>query len=423
MALLNRDQGVRDDEVSAEASGAVPDAEQRRTGIAGLVQAVMALRPVRVFLHYSNDNGPLIASGMTYQAIFALFAGIWFLFSVAGFVIKGDTNLQNQLFSTLNQFIPNLIAYDPDGSGPGTSVSGAIEASTLLNTAALSWSGAISLVGVLLTAVGFLATLRTAIRIMFDLPNPTTNFLLLKLKDLGLTLAFGAVVLLTAVLSLVSNTALDAVLALLGLGNASLLQQLATSAVTFVVLAAIDTGILMGAFRILSGVAIPFRRLLVGALIGGVGLTVLQTLGTALLGGASSNPVIGTFATLVGVLLYFNFVCQVILIAASWVDVGMEDAGIDPRSLSPEQQEQQHAEQLEGARRLVAQANQEALQQRIDASSGLARWRLERELHREVRAEQQRREAVPTVSDFERAQEATGDPDPDARQVEGTTGR
>jgi membrane protein len=410
MALVRRDQGVRDDEVSTEASGAQPDPVEQKSGIAGLIQTVMALRPVRVFLHYSNDNGPLIASGMTYQAIFALFAGLWFAISIAGFVIKGDTVLQDHLFMTLNQFIPNLIKYSgaPDG---------AIDVLSLLNSTALSWSGAISLVGVLFTAVGFLATLRTAIRIMFDLPNPTTSFVILKLKDLGLTIAFGAVVLLTAVISVVSNTALDAVLSLLGLGDASALQQVGTTAVTFVVLAIIDTGILMAAFRILSGIPIPFRRLLVGSLIGGIGLTVLQTLGTSLLH-ASSNPIVGAFATLVGVLLYFNFVCQVILIAASWVDVGMADAGIDPRSLSPEQREQEQAEQLEQARRLVADANREALEDRIRDAHGLRRWRLVRELQREVKAEARRRQEVPTASEYRAAQQETGEDSPDAREVQ-----
>jgi membrane protein len=226
------------------------------------------------------------------------------------------------------------------------------------------------------------------------------------------------VVLLTAVISLISNTLLDTVLSLLGLHDATALQHVATTAVTFVVLAAIDTGILMGAFRILSGIAIPFRRLLVGSLIGGIGLIALQTLGTALLGGARSNPVIGTFATLVGVLLYFNFVCQVILLAASWVDVGMEDAGIDPHSLSPERTELDRARQIEEARRLVADADREALEQRVQEASGLVRWRRARELEREVKAEARRRGDVPTVTEYEAAQEKTDDVDPDARQVE-----
>jgi membrane protein len=410
MALLSRDQGVRDDEVVVNASGAKPDPEQPKTGIAGLIDKVLAFRPVRVFFHYTGDNGPLIASGMTYQAIFALFAGLWFAFSLAGFIVKGDPALQDTVFSAINRLIPRLIEYGNNA--------GAIPAKTLLNTSALSWSGAVALVGVLFTAVGFLGTLRTAIRIMFDLPNPVANPIVLKLKDLGLTLAFGAVVLLTAAISVVSNVALDFIFGLLGLGHATVLQQLATTAVAFVVLVLIDTGILMGAFRILSGIAIPFRRLLVGAVIGGVGLALLQTVGTSLLGGASRNPIVGAFATLVGVLLYFNFVCQVILIAASWVDVGMEEAGIDPRALSPDVHEQEQAEQLEDARRLVAEANQEALQERIRASSGLRRWRLVRELDREVRAEAKRRQEVPTVSEFKEAQEKTDDPDPDAEQVE-----
>jgi membrane protein len=410
MAVLRRDQGVADDDLPAPASGAKPDPEEPKTGIAALIATVMAWRPVRVFLHYNEDNGPLIAAGMTYQAIFALFAGLWFAFSVAGFVITGDPVLQEQVFSTINKFVPNLIAYGGQ--------SGAIPASKLLNTSALSWSSVISLAGVLFTAVGFLGTLRTAIRIMFDLANPSTNPVVLKLKDLGLTVAFGLVVLLTAAISFVSNTALDWVLGLLGLAHANLLQQLATSAVTFLVLLLIDSGLLMGAFRILSGIRIPFRRLLVGALLGGLGLAILQTLGTALLGGATSNPVIGVFATLVGVLLYFNFVCQVILISASWVAVGMTDAGIAPHSLSPEEQEQQRAVQIEDARRLVAKANREALEERIRAASGLQRWRLARELQREVRAEARRRKEVPTVSEFTEAQRVTGDPCPDADQVD-----
>jgi membrane protein len=409
-ALSGGEQGVRDDEVVVTASGAKSDPKERKTGIPALIDRVLAFRPVRVFFHYVGDNGPLIASGMTYQAVFALFAGLWFAFSVAGFVVRGDPALQDSVFSAINKLIPRLIEYGNNA--------GAIPAKTLLNSNALSWSGAISLVGVLFTAVGFLGTLRTAIRIMFDLPNPTANPVILKLKDLGLTLAFGAVVLLTAVISVISNTALDLVFGLLGLGHATVLQQLATSAVAFVVLVLIDGAILMGAFRVLSGIAIPFRRLLVGAVIGGVGLAILQTVGTSLLGGASSNPIIGAFATIVGVLLYFNFVCQVILLSASWVDVGMEDRGLDPRSLSPDVREQEHAEQLEDARRLVATANQEALQERIRASSGLRRWRLVRELDREVRAEAQRREEVPTVAEFKEAQERTDDPDPDAQEVE-----
>jgi membrane protein len=408
-------QGVRDADVPVQASGAKPDPEQRQQGIPGLVQRVLAWKPVRVLLHYNQDNGPLIASGMTYQAIFALFAGLWLTFSIAGFVVRGNPVLQYSLFHALDNLIPHLIAYR-DGSG--TKHPGAIASTTLLDAAGLSWSSAISLVGLLFTAVGFVGTLRTAIRIMFGLPGPTTNPVLLIAKNLGYTVAFGAVVLLTAIISLVSNTLLNAIASLLGLGATSWLEQAATTTVSAVLLLVIDTLLLAAAYRLLSGIPIPRKRLLVGAVLGGVALAFLQTLGTSLLGGASSNPLIGAFATLIGVLLYFNLVCQVILVAASWIAVGMEDAGIDARRLNPDQRGLDEARRLEDARRMVADANQRELEERAAAAHGLARLRLERQLEVERRAEAARREAVPTASEFTTVQDRTDDGTPDAAEVE-----
>lgn len=417
MSTDRRDQGVRDSVLASEASGARPDPPKPVTGIAALVQRVTALRPVRVFLHYSSDNGPLIASGMTYQALFALAAALWFAFSVFGFVLNGNDELQLQVFRAINRFLPNLIGYaDPDGNGPQQGVDGAIQGSDLISPDGLTVSSIVSLVGVLFTAVGFLGTLRTAIRIMFALPAEQGNFAILKLKDLGYTVAFGALVLLTAAISVLSNTALDFVLNLLGLGDASALQTVAASLVAVVVLAGIQAVMLAAVFRILSGVSIPTRRLWVGALIGGVVLALLQTVGSQLLTFGTDNPAIKGFATLIGVLIFFNFVCQIILVSASWVAVGMADAGIDPRDLSPAQRAQERAREIEDARRLVAKANREVLQNRVREARGLRRWRLSRELQREVRAEAQRRDRVPTLSEFEDAQTGAV-PLPDARQV------
>ena len=412
MAESRDDQGVRDEGVTSPASGARPDPQQQATGIAGLIQRVLALKPVRVFLHFANDNGPLLASGMTYQAFFALAGALFFAFSVFGFVLAGNATLQDQVFAAVNRFLPNLI---------GTGGDSVFDAGALTAPAGFSISGAVSLLIVLYTAIGFLATLRTAIRIMFGLPNEQGNFFLLKLRDLGLAFAFGAVVLLTAAITLLSNAALDFTLNLLGLGDASPVQAVLAPAIALVLLAAIETAMLAGAFRILSGIPVPRRRLWAGAAIGGVALALLQTFASSLLSRGSSNPLIGGFAVLIGLLVFFSIVCQVILISAAWIAVGMLDAGIDARSLSPEQKEQEDAARLEEARRLVADANRNALEQRVRDARGLNRWRLSRALQKEARAEAQRRQEVPTRSEYQNAQAATGDDDPDARQVDRVT--
>jgi membrane protein len=411
------DQGVRDEGAPARASGAQADAEARPTGIAGLIDRVFRLRPVRVFLHYAGDNGPLIASGMTYQAFFALAGALWLTFALLGFALQGNEFLQVRVFSAINQFLPGLIGY----RAGGVTFKGAIESTTLLQSTSLSWSSAISLLIVLWTAVGFLATLRTAIRIMFGLPNEQGVFILLKLRDLGYAVAFGAVVLLTAAITIVSNAALDFVLGLFGLGQAGPVQQVLTAAVALVLLAGIEAAMLAAAFRILSGIPVPRRRLWAGALLGGVSLAVLQTLASTLLHFGTNNPVIKGFAVIIGLLVFFNIVCQLILLAAAWVAVGMLDAGIDASSLSPEQRERSEAQRLEDARRLVARADRQALEERVRAARGLRRWRLSRQLEREVRQEARRRTDVPTTTEYESAQRRTGDASPDEQQVERAT--
>jgi membrane protein len=402
-------QGVRDAEVVAEASGAKPDAPPAATGIVGLVQRVLALKPARVFLHFNEENGPLLAAGMAYQAIFALFAGLWLGFSIAGFVIKGDPALRAALFDSLNRTIPGLL------STGGTS--GAIDANKLLDSTALGASSIVSVIGLLLTAVGFLGTLRTAVRIMFAVPPPTANPWLLKLKDLGLTIGFGAVVLVTAVISLVSTALLDLVLNLLGIPKDTWLAAVAPGVVGALLILVIDTLLLVAAFRVLSALRVPRGRLWTGAAIGGVGLAALQTLGTSLLGGARSNPLLAGFAVLVGLLIYFNLVATVILLAASWISVGLRDAGVDARDLSTEERAVGKATELEDARRLVADANRHELEDRVRAARGIRRRRLERELQQEIAAEERRREAVPTVTEFREDQRTTNDPEPGADEV------
>jgi membrane protein len=390
--VTGANQGVRDAEVVAEASGAKPDPEPPAKGIAAIVQRVLALKPVRVVLHFNEDNGPLLASGMAYQAIFALFAGLWLGFSIAGFVVKGNAALRIALFDSLNRTVPGLV-----GTG-GTR--GAIDADRLLDATALGASSILSVIGLVLTAVGFLGTLRTAVRIMLAVPQPTTNPVLLKLKDLGLTVGFGAVVLVTAVISLVSTALLDLVLGLLGIAKDDWIAAVAPGVVGALLILVIDTALIAAAFRILSALRVPPRRLWAGAVLGGVGLAALQTLGTSLLGGARSNPLLAGFAVLVGLLIYFDLVATVILLAASWIAVGLQDAGIDARDLSTEDRSVGRATELEDARRLVADANRHELEERVRAARGIHRRRLERELRMEIEAEARRRAAVPTISEF-----------------------
>jgi membrane protein len=78
-------------------------------------------------------------------------------------------------------------------------------------------------------------------------------------------------------------------------------------------------------FLVLSGVRPAARSLWTGALLGGVGLLVLQELSSLFVGGATNNPLLASFASLLALLIWLNLSAQVILIACAYIVTGEEE--------------------------------------------------------------------------------------------------
>jgi membrane protein len=346
------------------------------TGIPALIQRIMKLKPVRVFQHFSQLGGPLLAAGMSYQALFAIFAGLWVGFSIAGFVLKSNVELQQAVITFVGDAIPGLFGDN-----------GAVDPQVLLNASVLGWTGAIALVGLLLTALGWLASTRDAIRRLFGLPGDKTFFLLLKLKDLGLAVGFGIAVIVSAALSVGSTSLLATVFSLVGIDHESVGATIVARIVGLLIAFALDTAVLVAFYRVLSGIRIPFRRVISGALLGAAALGVLKALGSALLGGASNNPLLASFAVIIGLLIWFNLICQVILIAATWIAVGTSDVGLDLRGLSTTELAEEARTQEEEARFVLAKAARERLESELRDAHGWKRRGLARRLKRAARQE------------------------------------
>ncbi|TFD05451.1 YihY/virulence factor BrkB family protein [Cryobacterium sp. TMT1-66-1] len=334
-----------------------------------LLARIQAWRPVRVYAHFAQVGGGVLAAGMSYQAIFAIFAAIWVGFSVAGLVLTENQGLLNAVYALINQSVPGLI---------GTY--GVIDPSLLATGKVFTWTGAIALGGLLITALSWLSTTAQAVRTVFGMPPQTTFFLLVKLRELGLGLLFGLALVVSAAVSLASTALLGGLFALFHLPQDSFYYEASARVIGLVVVLVIDTITLAGLFRVLSRVRIPPRRLLAGALLGGAGLGALKILGGTLLGGASNNPLLATFAVIIGLLIWFNLVSTVTLIAAAWIAVGMVDAGIPPHTLNADEAADNQQQQMQDALRLTAQFELTAARADLDASPWYARWSARRRL-------------------------------------------
>lgn len=289
--------------------------------VRSVVEFVQGLKVMRVFAQYNQRRGSILAAGLSYQAIFAVFAGLWVSFSVAGIVVQSTPELRDALFTVINRSVPGLI---DDGSGDG-----AIDPKKLFATGTLTVTGAIALLGLLFTALGWLASGRDAVRTMFALPADALNFFLMKLKDFGLALGFGVVLLISAALSIGSTAALSSVFDALGVSDDSVTALISVRVVGLGLAFVIDVLTLGVFYRVVAGVPIPLRQLAPSAFLGALALGALKALGSVLLGGATSNPLLAGFAAIIGLLIWFNLICQVILYFASWTSVGLADRGLE----------------------------------------------------------------------------------------------
>ncbi|GAB3795677.1 hypothetical protein GCM10028798_04710 [Humibacter antri] len=340
---------------------------------------VTALKPYRVWIQFSHNDGNLRTAGMSYQSLFAIFAALWVGFSIAGFWLTSNTDLFNKLVAIINDAVPGLIG---TSGHEGVISEGALQS---LGTT-FGWTSIVALIGLLWTAIAWLYYTRQAVRAMFDLERDERNYALQKVTDFGLAIVFGVVLIVSASVSVITTEATAFVLDLFGIPSDSFWPTFLGYVIGFAVSIALNYFVLVAMYRVLSRVVIPWRFLVLGPLLGAIALSGLGALGGLLIGGATRNPLLATFAVFVGLLLWFNMICRMILLAAAWIAVGMVDHGIEPRRRTPEQIAYEKARAERSARLLVAQTAVEAAEHKAMASRWLAKWFANRAL-REAREE------------------------------------
>lgn len=311
-----------------------------------LTRRTLGLFPVRVWRHFLQHNGFLLAAGVSYQALFAIFAAIYLAFAIAGLWLGGSEEAVNGLIDIINNYIPNLIL---DEGGVFTPAQ--VQEIASNTSGFLGITGLIALGTVIWTAIGWVTFSRRAVRDIFGLEPDRRSYLLLKARDLLAALIFGVALIVGSALSSASAAVLSWVLSLLGwdAGSESLniSIRIGTVLVSFVLL----TGALAAMVRFLTGTSLHWGTIWPGALLGGAAMTVLQFGVGFLLSYTPSNPLLATFAIFVGLLLWFRVNGVVMLVAASWIAVAAQDRDL-PLLLPTEAERRvaEHATLLSAAR-------------------------------------------------------------------------
>ena len=348
-----------------------------------ITRATLATFPVRLWRHFLNRNGFLLAAGVSYQALFAFFAGIYVAFATAGIWLGASPAAINGVIAIINSYIPGLIS---DSGGLITPAHAAEIATS--TSSVLTITGIVALGALIWTAIGWVTFSRRAVRDIFGLVPDRRNYFLLKARDLFAAALFALALIVGATLSAAGSVALDWVLSLFGLTIDSTWISAFVRIGSGVVSFALNTVALAAMFRFLTGTSLRWRVIWPGAAVGGVALTVLQ-LGTGLLLTYSpSNPLLATFAIFIGLLLWFRLQGVVMLVAASWVATASKDKYLP---LTQETEEERLAREHEALKITANVRLREAHAARARAP-WYGVWAAEREL-REAQAELARVEA------------------------------
>jgi membrane protein len=268
---------------------------------------------VRTVARYQADTGDRLAAAVTFYWFLSLFPVL--LVAIYLFKLINGESAVGDVQRGLAGYLPgNLVSTISTTIGENAGK-----------------AGLIGVVGLLISGLGWIDALREAIRTIWHQNVQAGNIVTRKISD---------VIALVGLLATVAASVF--VTGLLGSGPAFLLSELgvdktpAAVAFTYVLgllLAGLaDVALFLFLFVRLARVSTPFRAVLRGAVFGAVGFAVLKLVGGFYVQHTTTKgeATYGTFAVVVGLLLFLNLVSRLVLLSAAFVVTGPYDSDIRP---------------------------------------------------------------------------------------------
>jgi membrane protein len=287
-------------------------ARPENTRVGRVIAWTLQRKPVRAVLLYVENRGPALADGITYRALFSVFAAVLLGFSLAGLWLAGNPVAMQALVDAVDAAVPGLMDI--------------VDLSEVTAPAGLTIAGIVSAVSLVLAGLGAIGSLRIAFQVLAGERHDEASWLRTNATNLLLAVALAGMLVVSAAVTFAAAASIGTVSAAIGLPGESPAVDAVVRVVSVLVVFALDTVVVALAFALLAPVRAGARSLWSGAALGGLGLTVLQQLSGLFVGAAASNPLLATFSALIALLLWFNLSAQVLLLAAAYILTGVEES-------------------------------------------------------------------------------------------------
>jgi membrane protein len=260
---------------------------------------------VRAGVRYAEVGGSQLSASITYYGFLAAFPLIALVYAVVDVLSALLPELGDQVNETLSDAVPSLV-----GEGAGQIQFG-------VGTADGVVVGTIALAVLVYAGLRWVMTMRWTLHAVAGVPMPRGRAALYGFaRDLVVLLLLGVAFLSSLAVSALTADASDRIFNALDLdaGVERWMARLLAFVAVFLADALIATIVLLG----LSGARPRRRDLLTAALAWAAGFAVLKLAATWIVGFALSNPIYGTFALTIGVLIWINWSSRWLLLCGAW---------------------------------------------------------------------------------------------------------
>ncbi|GII05596.1 YhjD/YihY/BrkB family envelope integrity protein [Planobispora takensis] len=268
---------------------------------------------VRAGVHYDRVDGGRLSAGMTYYAFYAVFA-----LALLGFVILGHVFDTPAALREVERYLSDTFPR--------------LDVSALLD--ARDTAGVIVTVGLPLTGLFWIDSMRSSVRAVWGLEQYPGNFFLRWLIDLGVLLTLGLLLSISLTLSFGAQAAL-AWLAGETVGAEAQSAQWTLSVVAFVLGIGVNFLLSTALLTLTPRLHLSPRRVAGPALMITIGLELLKTIGQVYFNLGAANPAYHVVAGAVGMLLFLKLLNVLILFAASHAATGHHGTVVDLTTRRP----------------------------------------------------------------------------------------
>jgi membrane protein len=273
------------------------------------VQALRARHPwldhlIRTGTRYGAKHGNHYAAAMTYFSVLALVPLLMIAFAVAGYVLLGDEQLLGALRAAIADAAPPSLAPTVN---------------SIVDTA-IDQRNTVGLLGLLLAlyaGLGWMGNLREALSEQWDQHGTSPSMIRRYGGDLLALIGLGVALILSSAITAVGSELPGSVLGLLGLDDQSWARTLvAVLGVGLTLLA--DWVVFVWVIARLPREPVPARSAVRAAVLGTVGLVVLQQIMAIYLATVTTSPAGVAFGPVLGLLIFINVVSRFILFVTAW---------------------------------------------------------------------------------------------------------